>query len=513
MARFSATDRPTLNPQKLWKGFPSDPVELLLLAHVNGQNSAQDLSVFCARTVEQTIALLDRLADLGILAAPRSVTAPAPDAAPRTAAASPAARAASPTPSAGSPTPSAGSPAPEAAAQTSPEATLVDRRFLKKLGELDTSVLAETVDLEPRRKEEILLLFHSLSQLTPFQLFGVPGDTTDRDVKRAYQRLSLRFHPDRYFGKNLGSFKPMMERIFRVISESLELLATEESRRRLEPVYPEAFAAAGSSVPEPTVETSDPGSTELSGEEEGHPVGGPRTSRPHRRVGLRNQIASVLSRANSNSIVSGDSDEDEEPAAAPSIILPPPGGYKTPPTRMDPLHRAAQERAQRVSVHLSEGKRALEAKNYGTAASHFKTVLSLDPRHEEASRLYQEADGKNRETMGASYAARARMEEEMRDLQRASELWSMAAELSPTVEILGGATQCFSKLLNHAKAREYAQRAVALFPKPETMLLLANVYIAAGMGLRAQTTLKELLEKFPGHAEAQRLMRVAQKMK
>jgi curved DNA-binding protein CbpA len=496
---FATEDKPKLNPQKTWKGFPSDPVELLLLAHVNGNTTVRELSGFCARTVEQTVVVLDRLAGLGIIsgsmADPSSASVQAPKATP------------------------AQKAAPADSAPATADAPLVDRRFLKRLGELDTSVLSETVDLEPRRKEEVLLLYHSLSQLTPFQLFGVPGDASDRDVKRAYQRLSLRFHPDRYYGKNLGSFKPMMEKIFRVISESLELLSTEENRQRLAAVYPEAFQAGTTPSGEEmtSAEPTQTDAAEVSSEtdsfsgEHSDPGAGQRAPRAHRRLGLRNQIANVLSRANSNSMVSGDSEDGEE--APPGIVLPPPGGYRTPPSRLDPIHRAAQERAQRVSVHLAEGRRALDTKNYGTAASHFKTALSLDPKHEEASRLYQEADAKNRETMGTSFAARARMEEEMRDLQRASELWGMAAEMHPTSEILMAAAQCFSKINNHAKAREYAQRAAQGASRPEAGLVLARVYLAAGMGLRAQSTLKELAEKFPGNPEVQRMLREAQKMK
>ena len=494
MIRFKPEDKPTLNPQKDWKGFPSDPIELLLLSHIDGKHTVQELTGFCARTLDQLVAVLDKLAAIGIIASPR------PDRPPL-------ASDSSRPPTA----PIKAASAPRESEGTGGEATLVDHRLLRQLSEIDTSVLSENVDLDSRRKEEVLLLFHSLTRLTPFQLFGIPGDATDRDVKRSYQRLSMRFHPDRYYGKNLGSFKPMMEKIFRVISESLELISTEENRQRLATVYPEAFAVGSDVNSQPDIENSDPGPSDSILEEapESHSDQAP-PRRPHRRVGLRNQIANVLSRANSNSIVSGDSDESDD--GPDELILPPVGGYRAAPARMDPMHRAAQERAQRVLVHLAEGKRALEAKNYSNAASHLKTVLSLDPRHEEATTLYQEADGKNRETMGASYAARARMEEEMRDLQRASELWSMAAELSPTPEILTGAANCFSRIRNHSKAREYAQRVVQVSGKPEATLLLAQVYINAGMGLRAQSTLKELLEKYPSLPEAQRMLREAQKM-
>ncbi|PKN45747.1 MAG: hypothetical protein CVU59_08125, partial [Deltaproteobacteria bacterium HGW-Deltaproteobacteria-17] len=375
MSLFKPEDRPTLNPQKQWKGFPSDPIELLLLSHIDGKHSVQELSVYCARTHEQLAPVLEKLAGIGIIASPRPAGA-APRAAEKASVSAP--RDAT-EPSRPRPAPANPAAAPREDEAKGSEASLVDRRLLRQLSEIDTTVLSENVDLEPRRKEEILLLFHSLTRLTPFQLFGIQGDATDRDVKRAYQRLSMRFHPDRYYGKNLGSFREMMEKIFRVISESLELISSEENRQRLATVYPEAFAAGGDTNSHPDVENSDPGVSDSVLEE---PPGAqdamapPR--RPHRRVGLRNQIASVLARANSNSIVSGDSDEGDD--GAEELILPPVGGYKSAPARMDPMHRAAQERAQRVLVHLAEGRRALEARNYGNAASHLKTVLSLDPR-------------------------------------------------------------------------------------------------------------------------------------
>ena len=172
---FSSDEKPRLQDQKLWKELPRDPVELLLLAHIDGKNTVRELSVVCAKTLDETVRILERLVRSGILAPPvaqRSDTGSMPES--------------------------------SASGAASADEFLVDPRFLKRLNEIDTRVLSENVDLEPRRKEEILLLYHSLSMLTPFQLFGIRRDATDKDVKRAYQRLSMRFHPDRYYGKNLG---------------------------------------------------------------------------------------------------------------------------------------------------------------------------------------------------------------------------------------------------------------------------------------------------------------------
>ncbi len=494
---FAPEDKPRLQDQKQWKEFPRDPVELLLLAHVNGANTVRELSVFCARTVEQTAQILERLVRAGIIVPPGGA-------------------------------PAASTPASARAAGDAPgsDEFLVDPRFLKKLGEIDTAVLAEAVDLEPRRKEEILLLYHSLSTLTPFQLFAIRGDATDKDVKRAYQRLSLRFHPDRYYGKNLGSFKPMMERIFRVVSETFALLSSEENRKKLASVYPEDFAPrmpapeaeparerepASKTLPEsrPPAAASRPAGS--AGPSAAPPV--PREGVGRHRVGLRNQIARILARSESSSMVSGD-DSSEDDEASP-VIPPPPGGYRTPPVRppaTDALHRMAQEKLQRIQTHLAEGKRALSTQSYGTAASHFKLVLSLDPDHEEASRLYREAEAKNRDFLGNSYAARARMEDEMGDHQKSADLWELAVENLPTLENVMSAAAAFLKIGNHLKARQYAQQAVQLSDKPEPAILLAQVYLAAGMALRAQSTLQALLEKHPRHPVATRLLREAEKL-
>lgn len=490
---FSHDEKPRLQDQKLWKALPRDPVELLLLAHIDGKTTVQDLSVICAKSLDETLQILEKMVHMGILEPPEGNLTQSKE-----------------------PTPTHLVPEVKSANEF-----LVDPRFLKQLHEIDTRVLAENVDLEPQRKEEILLLYHSLSTLTPFQLFGVRTNTTDKEVKRAYQRLSMRFHPDRYYGKNLGSFKPMIESIFHVISQTFAMLSSAENRKKLAAVYPDEIEeketqrslSSPQTAPITTSFVSPSAAkqrrTDTSGTDA--PVTLPRHSVRH-RVGLRNQIASVLARTESKSMVSGDSSSEETESE--SIVLPPSGGYKTPPVRFpgnDVLHRMASEKLQRIQTHFAEGKRALTTQNYGTAASHFKLVLSLDPQHEEAARLYKEAETKNRDFLGNSYAARARMEDEMGAYEKAAELWDFALEYQPTLENFMAAATVFIKIRNYVKARQYAQQAVALSDKPEPAILLAQVYLAAGMALRAQSTLKKLLEKYPRHPVATRLLREAEK--
>lgn len=65
-------------------------------------------------------------------------------------------------------------------------------------------------------------------------LLGVDRDSESRDIKRTYFKLSRDFHPDRYFGKELGDFAPLLDRIFKKIALAYELLMDPTTRAELE---------------------------------------------------------------------------------------------------------------------------------------------------------------------------------------------------------------------------------------------------------------------------------------
>ncbi|WP_415835368.1 J domain-containing protein, partial [Corallococcus soli] len=90
--------------------------------------------------------------------------------------------------------------------------------------------MAEEVDLEPEQKREIIELERSLDGMDHHAVLGVSRGATAAEVKQAYYNASRRFHPDRYFGKNLGSFRARLERIFKRLTDAQNALSRAEPR-------------------------------------------------------------------------------------------------------------------------------------------------------------------------------------------------------------------------------------------------------------------------------------------
>lgn len=108
--------------------------------------------------------------------------------------------------------------------------------------------LSEDVDLDLDRRREILHVCASMDGWTHWEVLGVPWNATLDRVRDAYREKAKTFHPDRYPGRRLGSFKGRLERIFRRLTEARDALSDESARaayaRRTAPPEEVARAAA-----------------------------------------------------------------------------------------------------------------------------------------------------------------------------------------------------------------------------------------------------------------------------
>jgi DnaJ domain len=89
----------------------------------------------------------------------------------------------------------------------------------------------QLADEQVRRIDEF---FGTLERRTAFELLEVTIAADDKAIKRAYFRLSKEFHPDRFFGKELGDYRPKLSKIFLAIKEAFDLLSDKERRAAYE---------------------------------------------------------------------------------------------------------------------------------------------------------------------------------------------------------------------------------------------------------------------------------------
>ena len=206
-----------LGPQDLApltnKGWNADgvglsPEDYFVLTRVDGRTSLRQLILISGFPEARALAILRRLRAEGAILFPGE--APPPP------------RPAPPPPPSASPEPA------------SPAATIHD----------DDPLLAEDVDLGLDQKRAILVKHRSLANATYFGVLEVPADADRRSLKAAYRRLSKEFHPDRFFGKRLGSYKAYLAEIFDLASSALEVLSDLEKRE----AYVDSLAVAGQEV-------------------------------------------------------------------------------------------------------------------------------------------------------------------------------------------------------------------------------------------------------------------------
>ncbi len=88
----------------------------------------------------------------------------------------------------------------------------------------------EEVDLGPEQKRHLLALHQRIDTVNHYELLGVEPVAADKAIRAAYYELVRVFHPDRFFGKKLGSYEPKLAKVFGRLTEAYEALHRATSR-------------------------------------------------------------------------------------------------------------------------------------------------------------------------------------------------------------------------------------------------------------------------------------------
>lgn len=351
------------------------------------------------------------------------------------------------------------------------------------------AAMAEEVDLEPERKKDIIELERSLDVLDHFAVLGVKPGASAADVKQAYYNASRRFHPDRYFGKNLGSFRARMERIFRRLTDAHNVLTQPDKREAYLRAHPALALAAAAATPPPVAPPPPEPPPPLTPEPTPVHIATP----PPRSV----------------------TPPPRPPSPPPRAPSPPP----TPaPPANDPESEARRaERQARLARHpylartgkltelLARGKAAIARGEWERAYQDFHQVQLLDPKNREVVALLTEARRKHDEQRASVELARARELERQGDSTGAFAAYRLAASLDErNAEAVFRAARLGSQLGHDvAEVRAMAQRAADLQPqRAEHQALLGKVLMDAGSKKLAKRAFEEAARLDPDNEDA-----------
>ncbi|HEY6078689.1 MAG TPA: DnaJ domain-containing protein, partial [Polyangiaceae bacterium] len=207
----TATSRlPRLLPGTDLRSLSISPAEAFVVSRIDGATSVAEIAEETGRPLDEVSALLERLAELGALV----LEEPAPQRM--------AERRASPAPA----------PRPSGAIRMGP---IVETKGVSQLKHpaaalYDAAELDEAIDIDVERRRRILDAYYKLDQLNHYQVIGVDPRADKKAIKAAYFEVVHLFHPDRYFGKKVGSFKSKLEKVFSRLTQSYDVLSRAASR-------------------------------------------------------------------------------------------------------------------------------------------------------------------------------------------------------------------------------------------------------------------------------------------
>jgi hypothetical protein len=215
---------PGFDPLKAGVG----PEEYFLLSRIDGNTQLRSVLLDSGLPVDKAVTIVSRLRSIGALMLPGEGAPPAP----QKLAPPPAAK---PTPA---PVADSGKVALRSAAGTGPgnPAGPVTIKFTHDLTLPATSpdelrALAEDVELDDTERRRILAMARIIEKNDPYLLLGVSGAADAKTLKRAYFLLSKEIHPDRYYGKRLGSFAERLTTVFEATSRAYNRITSSDKQR------------------------------------------------------------------------------------------------------------------------------------------------------------------------------------------------------------------------------------------------------------------------------------------
>lgn len=390
--------------------------------------------------------------------------------------------------------------------RTALPATTMDPQIsniVEKPPHYDPRELDDEADLERVRKEMILDLYYRLDQADHYRLLGVARDAERRQIKAAYYEKVKVFHPDRYFGKNLGTFRAKLERCFARLTEAHDTLAAADSREEYDAYLTsqqqavELERALSQNV---TIDDFDVLELQLNASLRATASMAPAPTSANTGLSLDTSPATSSEASNSQppSSMAKMSDEERKRylakklrvssanlrAVSPSSV--PPVASTPPPSReqlADQLRRQLGGSRRQLDSYLLAAETAMAANDPVAAANSLRRAQSLAPDDPTIAERLARAQSLAAQTLADTYLHQAEYEERSGRFAFAARSYDRAAQGKPSAIVWESAARCaFRDGTDLRLAAEYARRSVAMdSERPTSHLLLGRIFLAAQM--------------------------------
>ena len=107
-----------------------------------------------------------------------------------------------------------------------------------KLSSRPPKPTAEVCELDAETQKAIRELDAKVLLTDHYGRLGIERGAEKKAVKRAYFALAAKMHPDRFFGKKLGPLKPVVDRVFRLVTEAHDTLVDANKRAAYDAALP-----------------------------------------------------------------------------------------------------------------------------------------------------------------------------------------------------------------------------------------------------------------------------------
>jgi curved DNA-binding protein CbpA len=378
-----------------------------------------------------------------------------------------------------------------------------------------------------------------------YAILGVAVDCSSGELKKAYYDLSRRFHPDRYYRREVDDLRDRLESVFTGINISFEVLSDKVQRRRfdLERAKKEggrqslsqrrsrssgsrSSAGATAAPTPPTAPTcTQPVAASAVAEGESSPSTPPRDaavdvesgdSLPRSERQPTKPRRSAYARHRDRLRQSGDRANKERPSRVARQE-----GAREPSQRSDAKPRGASkmsetvrnkvnERRDKAKACYEDGLKAIEEENWGPAASSLYLAHQYAPNNAGFKSLWEETQAKANQTRSLKFISLAESAESFRNVPEAMHNYQKATECDPED---GLAHFRFGKLLaEHSGDARAAllQFRHAVMKTPNEIkyrMALADLYVTQNMSKNAVREYQKALELDPKNKDAKNALR------